>query len=172
MRKVRKAGRKILIMMTTMAVLMSAFGLTSMAAEDSIPESTEGEVEVLEAVLVEDMDLSSGISPYTMLASCIISVGRESDGMHISISTGSVGTASVLGVKDVKVWKKIGYNKWNLVAVSDGAEASKCATMGISLVYKGAELGATYKITCVHYGDVDGYTDFANDSGAFVYNFD
>lgn len=172
MRKMRRAGRKLLTMMTTMVVLMSAFGFTSMAVEDGVSESTGGEVEVLEAVLIEDMDLSSEISPYTMLASCIISVGRESDGMHIEISTGSVGTASVLGVKDVKVWKKIGYNKWELVAVSDGAEASKCTTMGISLVYKGAEQGETYKITCLHYGNVDGYTDFANDSGAFVYNFD
>lgn len=172
MRKAKKAGRKFLTMMTMVAVLVSACGFTSMAAEDGVLESTEGEVEVLDAVLVEDMDLSSEVSPYTMLASCIISVGRESDGMHIEISTGSVGTASVLGVKDVKIWKKIGYNKWELVAVSSGGEASNCGTMGISIVYKNAVQGATYKITCVHYGNVDGYTDFANDSGAFVYNFD
>ncbi len=171
MRKMRKAGRKILVMMTLMAVLVSGFGFTSMAAEEGVSEGTGGEVEVMEAVLVEDTGLSSETSPYTMLASCIISVGRESDGMHISISTGSVGTASVLGVKDVKVWKKTGRDKWELVAVSDGGEAYKCVSMGISLVYKGAVQGVTYKITCVHYGNVDGYIEGENDSGEFVYNF-
>ena len=171
MRKVRKAGRKFLTMMTAVTMLVSAFGFTSMAAEDDMSESSLGEVEVLEAVLIEDIELSPGISPYTMLADCMISVGRESDGMHIEISTGSVGTSSVLGVKDVEIWKKIGRDKWELVAISSGGEASKCTTMGISIVYKNAVQGATYKITCVHYGNVDGYHEFANDSGEFVYNF-
>ena len=58
MRKMRRAGRKLLTMMTMLAVLVSAFGFTSMAAEDGASEGTGGEVEVMEAVLVEDMDLS------------------------------------------------------------------------------------------------------------------
>lgn len=174
MRKVKKVGSRFLAVLATAVLSIGSSGFTSMAAEVDIMESAiEGhqDIKVLEATVIEDMDVSLEISPYTMLASCIISVGEESDGMHIGISTGTVGTASVLGVKDVKIWKKNKYGNWDLVAISSGGEAYNRSNMGVSIVYPDAVKGATYKITCVHYGNVNGYEEGENDSGAFVYDF-
>lgn len=92
--------------------------------------------------------------------------------MHIDISTGVVGTASVLGVKDIKIWKKTWYGGWDLVATSSGGESYNRTLTGVSILYANAVKGATYKITCVHYGNVDGYIEGENDSGAFVFNFE
>lgn len=174
MRKMKRAGQRILSVLTMTALLLGASGFTSMAAEIDIPGNfTEegGEVEVLEATVVDNEDLSSEISPYTMLSSCMISVGEESDGMHIGISTGTSGTASVLGVKDIKIWKKNSKGNWDLVAISSGGEATNRAIVSVNIVYANAVKYATYKITCVHYGNVDGYVEGANDSGEFVYDF-
>lgn len=175
MRKVKKVGQKFLSVLATVLLSVEVSGFISMAAETSTLENSMEqyqEVVVLEATVVEDMDLSSGIDPRTMLTSCIISVGEESDGMHIDISTGTVGTASVLGVKDIKIWKKTWYGGWDLVATSSGGESYNRSTTGVMIVYPGAVKGATYKITCVHYGNVNGYTEGENDSGAFVYDFE
>ena len=175
MRKLKKVGQRFLCVLATVIVGLGVSGFSSFAAETGVLENALEEhpdVVVLEATVVEDIDLSSGSSPYTMLADCIISVGEESDGMHIGISTGTVGTASVLGVKDVKIWKKTWYGGWDLVATSKGGESYNRSTMGVSIVYPGAVKGATYKITCVHYGNVNGYTEGENDSGEFVYDFE
>nr|WP_296487793.1 hypothetical protein [uncultured Acetatifactor sp.] len=175
MRKVKKVGQRFLSVLVTVLLSVEISGFISMAAETGALENSleqYQEVAVLEAIVVEDMDVSSEIDPYTMLASCIISVGEESDGMHIGISTGTVGTASVLGVKDVKIWKKTWYGGWDLVATSKGGESYNRSNMGVSIVYPGAVKGATYKITCVHYGNVNGYTEGENDSGEFVYDFE
>ncbi|WP_276950656.1 hypothetical protein [Acetatifactor muris] len=174
MRKVKKVGQRFLGVLLTVLLSVEASGFISMAAETDVLENAMDEyhdVVVLEAVVVEDLELSSGSSPYTMLADCMISVGEESDGMHIDISTGTVGTASVLGVKDIKIWKKNWYGGWDLVATSKGGESYNRSTTGVMIVYPGAVKGATYKITCVHYGNVNGYTEGENDSGEFVYDF-
>lgn len=172
-KKVRKVKQVILSL--AMAVLLAGTaGFSSMAAEAGAltkDSEEEDEVEVLYATLIEDIESSSGISPYTMLADCIIGVSCASDGMHIDISTGVVGTGSVLGVKDVKIQKKTWYGGWKTVAVSDGREATDRGTMGISLLYENAEKGATYRISCIHYGDVNGYTEFENVTGEIVFTY-
>ncbi|SOY27447.1 hypothetical protein AMURIS_00151 [Acetatifactor muris] len=169
MRKVKR----LLSVAVMVTLLVSTSGFVSNAAEtDRLVSDVEKNVEVLEATVVEDIDLSSEMSPYTMLTECIISVTGDSQGMHIGISTGAVGKASVLGVKDVKIWKKTWYGGWDLVATSSGGESENRSIMGISILYANAVKGATYKITCVHYGNVDGYIEGENDSGAFVFNFE
>ncbi len=174
MKKVVKKVQKIFGVLVIVAFLGETFAFTSMAAEAnyvSEPLNKNAEVEMLEAVVVEGYDWSSGISPYTMLADCTIGVSGASDGMHIDISTGTVGKASVLGVKDVKIYKKNWYGGWDYVAYSSGGEAKDCGTILINILYANAVKDATYKITCVHYGDVDGYTEGSNDSGAFVFTY-
>lgn len=174
MKKVVKRMQKILGVLVMVTLLGEMLGFTSMAAgANNLPELPDEsiEVEVLEATIIEDFDWSTGISPYTMLADCIIGVSGASDGMHIDISTGTVGKASVLGVKDVKIYKKTWYGGWDYVAYSSGGEAKDCGTILINILYANAVKDATYKITCVHYGNVDGYTEGSNDSGAFVFTY-
>lgn len=171
-KKVVTMGKRVLGMLGAIALIAGNLGFTSVAAvSDDLSMDGDAEVEVMEAVLIEDTDLPGGVMPYTMLADCIITASKCSEGMAIDISTGVVGKASVIGVKDVKVKKKTWYGGWETVAVSDGREAYNRTNMGISLIYKGAEEGATYKITCVHYADVNGYIEHTNDGSEFVYNF-
>ena len=162
--------KRILSVFVLAALFAELPGFTSQAA--GISEREESiEVEVLEAKVLDDLEWNSGIVPRTMLVDCMINVGRKSDGMHIDVMVGTVGTASVLGVKDIKIWKKNSKGKWELVAVSDGGECYNSAIGGVTITYANAVVGATYKITCVHYGDVNGMEECDNDSGEFVYNF-
>lgn len=162
--------KKVLCVFVLMAVFADVFAFESQAAETSEAEESI-EVEVLEAKVLENVEGNSGIAPQTMLVECMINVGRKSDGMHIDITVGTVGTASVLGVKDIKIWKKNSRGNWELVATSNGGEEYNSASSGVTIRYANAVVGATYKITCVHYGDVNGMEECDNDSGEFVYNF-
>jgi len=150
-----------------LALLTGTSEFTCLAAEDTGKEVEENLPEILEAEVITEME---ELMPYTMLAQCIISVSGDKDAMYIDISTGAVGTASVIGVKDIKIQKKVWYG-WSTVAICDGAESHDHTMMGISIPYANAEKGATYRITCIHYADVDGYIEGENDTGAFVYDF-
>ncbi len=174
MKNVSKICREIFGVMMMALLLVSYMGGTSMAAESiGLPDVSEEntKIEVLEAKIIENIEISSEISPYTMLASCIITTRGASDGMHIDISTGTVGIASVLGVKDVKIYKKTWYGGWDLVAVCSGGESYDRGSMGISILYENAVKDAKYKITCIHYGDVNGYIEGENDSGEFTFTY-
>ncbi len=168
------SGYRFLSMLVVTALFAGLAKFSSFAMEEKV--FTVGlqecsEVEVLEATIINSFDLPSEIMPYTMLADCIITASGDSDGMHIDISTGSVGTASVLGVKDIKIYKKNWYGGWDLVAVCSGGESYNRVSMGLSILYENAVKDATYKITCIHYGDVDGYIEGENDSGPFVFTY-
>lgn len=175
MRKKRNVVRIMQGVVNKIFILVLAFslsGFTCLAAEPAnIQPEMDGEVEELEAKIIEDIDFSSEIIPYTMLVHCKISVSGDDEGMHIDIATGAVGVASVLGVKDVKIQKKTWYGGWKTVATSSGGESKDRSTMGITILYGNAEKDATYRILCVHYADVDGYTECDNDSGSFVFTY-
>ncbi len=174
MGKMKRAVKKILGVLVLTALLAETSGFASVAAgTDNLPRQGDGEieVEVLEASIVEDFDWSFDINPYTMLTDCTIGVSGASDGMHIDISTGTVGRASVVGIKDVKIYKKTWYGGWDYVAYSSGGESYDRTSILINILYENAVKDATYKITCIHYGNVDGYTEGSNDSGAFVYTY-
>ena len=162
--------QKILGVLVMVAFFAEVPGFVSQAAETGETEKNI-EVEVLEAKVIEEVEWNSEITPRTMLVDCMINVGRKSDGMHIDVTVGTVGTASVLGVKDIKIWKKNGYGKWDLVAISNGGESYNSASGGVTITYANAVVGATYKISSVHYGDVDGYIEGEIETGEFVYNF-
>ncbi len=104
----------------------------------------------------------------TMLTNCFILYACTDEGIDVDISTGAARTASVLGVKDIKIQKKVWYG-WSTVASSDGYEIYNSASSGCSFVYTGAEEGETYRISCVHYGTVDEYTEVENETEPFVY---
>ena len=164
--------RKVVQMMMSIAVMAALlagnFQMISQAAEKEDVAIMDETPEVLEAkiIAVED-DI---IMPYTSLAQCIISISGHDDGMYIDITTGSVGRASVIGIKDIKIERKFWYG-WSLVATCSGCESYDHSMVGICITYDNAVKDATYRITCVHYADVDGYTEGVNDTGAFVYTY-
>ena len=104
----------------------------------------------------------------TMLQGNTIVIGEENGNLVIEATTGATERASVLGVKDIKIYKKVWYG-WKEVATSDGGEAQDCVRMGVKIRCTNAERGTTYKATCVHYGNVDGYSEVSNESASYVF---
>lgn len=128
-------------------------------------------VEELELKLVENPEIGeSGPSTRTMLMNCYIIYSCSADGISATLHTGTTQTASVLGVKDVKVEKLCWYG-WDTVASAEGLESSNSPVMECSFTYSSAEYGKTYRISCTHYGNVDGYAEVESVTSSFVYQY-
>ena len=111
----------------------------------------------------------------TSLSDCIISVGFSSEGMDIDIMTTTNATVPVVGIKDIRVEQKVWYG-WKLVAVSSGAEVTDSDGLSVHVVFKGAIKDKTYRVTCVHYADleydgVEEYTECYANTGEFVFTY-
>lgn len=164
MKRVKKGLSLVMVCM----MLVCSAGIEAFAAENT--EGNSGEVVVLEAE-VTPLEWDSDISTYaTVFRDATIDVSRDTNGMLIEISTIMNGTASIVGVKDVVIKHKVWWG-WETAATSTGGSVSNNSGMSCSLLYRGAVQGDSYRITCVHYGDVDGYRELPNDSGDFKYNF-
>jgi len=163
--KMKRVIRMVMSLVMIATVLMGNIEFTCLTAQAAGVEEMEEAPEILESRVIED-----GPMPYTMLAQCIISVSGDENAMYIDITTGAVGTASVIGIKDVKIMRKFWYG-WKTVAVSSGGETNDHSMALICITYDNAVKGATYRITCVHYADVNGYTEGVNDTGEFVYTY-
>ena len=94
----------------------------------------------------------------------------DSGEMLITIRTSTSNVASVIGVKDIVVYKK-GFLRWTEVATSSGGESYNVYGSTCINHYYGAVEGETYKISCTHYADVNGYHEFENETGDFKFNF-
>lgn len=163
----KKVLQMIMSVAVMVAILVGNSDFTCLAAE---AEDMEVLVEAPEVLEAEVIDIGEEAIPYTALAQCIISISGHDDGMYIDITTGAIGTASVIGVKDIKIERKFWYG-WSLVATCSGGEVNDRTMMLVCITYANAVKDATYRITCVHYGDVNGYTETPNDTGAFVYTY-
>lgn len=160
---------QLVISLALTAMFLACVPCTEVAAAETNVVDVD-KVEVLEATVYELPGDQINVGLRTMLAQCIISVSSSSEGMLVDITTGATGIASVIGVKDIKIQKKVWYG-WSTVAVSSGGEANDCASMGCSVLYTGAVKGETYRVTCVHYADVDGYEEGENNTGEFVFTY-
>ena len=86
----------------------------------------------------------------------------------MSFTTLSVEESTVIGVKDIKVQQKVWYG-WKTVLTSDGAENQNENMFMGELTYPDAEVGKTYRVTCIHYANYDVYEEVLNDTGAFKF---
>lgn len=152
------------------AFVMTEVPVAKVSAAAKTETASNQNVEILEAHLLSEEELANIPMMMTMLINTDITIAYRSDGMHIDITTGANDTASVLGVKDVKIQKKVWYG-WETVATSSGGEANNCTTMGVSIYYANAEYGATYRVSCVHYGNVNGYTEGTAVTDGYVYTY-
>ena len=127
----------------------------------------------VDALHVELMDMV-GVKPIeggakTALVNCEILFSKNASGLHVEITTGcGNGMASYLGVKDIKIEKKVWYG-WQTIATAAGAQQSNCSIMGLQFDYANVTAGETYRISCVHYGDYNGYHEVSGQTSAFVY---
>lgn len=122
-------------------------------------------VELEATITTYDLSSFEGIeSRSTTFTNTAIDIRFESDGMHIVIHTGTSMTASVIGVKDIEIQKKGIFGIWSTVATSTGGEAYNISNCAASLTYTGAVEGETYRVTCTHYADVDGYRELYHET--------
>ena len=113
----------------------------------------------------------SDVKPITTLFDCeIIMAFKMDEGLCMSFTTASIGIASVIGVKDIKVQQKMWYG-WKTVLASDGTEFYDCSSFGADLKYPDAIKDRTYRVICTHYADLDGYEEVVNDTGAFKFTY-
>ena len=96
-----------------------------------------------------------------------IDISFSADGMFVAVHTDMSKTASVVGAKDIKIQKK-GLFGWTTVATSTGGEAYNVGGCVVSLTYTGIEYEEIYRVTCVHYGNVDGYRELYHETEGFT----
>lgn len=168
--RVRKKVRKI----AALAFAVMLFGSAPMMeAEAAQQYNTRNEtVEKIDAVVKEisEEDFLKNSNVRTALYNCLINVGCSSDGMYVEFVVNADDTASVIGIKNIKIQKKVWYG-WKTVATSDGAEDYNAGMFACSILYSGAEYGETYRISCVHYANVNGYTELENEIDSFVFTY-
>ncbi len=166
----KRVLRKIICTICASLVLMNGFNSSKLVVCAAESEQ-ETKIDILQAELMENVDINlNQQNVRTMLVNCDIYVSFSEAGLHIEISTGSNGVASVLGIKDIVIMKKVWYG-WKTIATGNGGEAYDCTIMGLMIDYPNVEVGETYRITCTHYGTVDEYTEAENDTGGFVFQY-
>lgn len=138
-------------------IMISNFTIEVFAIEQN--SSVVEEVVQLEAEVTGYNQFYESVPYATTFVDASITISFDSEGMHIGICTGMNGIASVVGVKDVEVQHKTGWFTWETVAVSTGGESYNTTASLCSLVFQGAVKGESYRVKCVHYGNVDGYRE-------------
>ena len=161
----RKIQRKILAFVMTLAFAVSV-PMQGVQAEELTNEAVDSVVIVTNQ---EGCDTLS-INPITTMYDCEIIMAFKTEGLVMTFTTACYGTASVIGVKDIKVQQKMWYG-WKTVFTSEGAENKNENVFAGDLTYSGAEKGKTYRVLCTHYANVDVYEEYVNDTGAFKFTY-
>lgn len=157
--------KKLICYILVSCALMSAVSMNCYAAEE------QSEIEVMTAEAKAIMTIPYAQTRATVFTDAsIVATKGDAGEMLITIMTSTSGIASVIGVKDIVVYKK-GFLRWTEVATSSGAESYNAYGSTCEAHYYGAVEGETYKISCTHYANVDGYRELENESGDFKFNF-
>lgn len=165
-------GAKVKVIGMVLAAVLMAYvpGFNVMAAE----ATTESDVEVLHGELMNDIpetyySVNENLRATTFTNAEIIA-GFSSNGMLIEFITSTSKNASTIGVKNIVIQKKEWYG-WKTVATAEGGGETDSSLTGYQVLYKGAEKGATYRVTCTHYANVDGYRELNATSGELVCDY-
>ncbi len=161
-----KRQKKIIafIMIWTFAVCIPKQGVQAQ-------EVNTNDISVSEMILCQEQgNTVYGVQSRTTMYNCDITMAFRQEGLVMSFTTASLGTASVIGVKDIKVQQKMWYG-WKTVLTSDGAENQEDCIFAYNLTYSEAVKGKTYRVLCTHYANVDVYEEFENDTGAFKFTY-
>lgn len=168
----RRKVKRVLGFLFAAMTLVCMSGSQVFAAE-SIAEVDE-KIVFLQGELAENISLEQGDVNENLRATTFINAGVaiscSSEGLLLEFVTSTNKEASTIGVKDIVIQKKVWYG-WSTVAVAaDGGE--KNTSMSVyRVLYRDAVKGTTYRVTCNHYADVDGYRELADDTGEFVFTY-
>lgn len=157
---------------TIVAFLLALFFAVSAPAQEVQAEEYNENTTLTVVVANKTPEYDTyGVQPLTTLFNCqIIMAFRADEGLCMTFTTSSAGPAKVIGVKDIKVQQKVWYG-WKTVLVSDGTELYDSSIFAADLTYSDAIKDKTYRVTCTHYADYDGYEEAVNDTGAFKFTY-
>lgn len=102
------------------------------------------------------LEVSDNVRSTPSLTNCSVACSYSSQGMYIEIYTVCSHQSEEVGVRDVKIQKQVGVF-WSTVATSAGGSCADSVAYGGSLLYSGAEYGATYRVSTVHFAYCGGY---------------
>ena len=166
--KMKKKIKRIISLALT-AVCLAAVPCTEIAAAETNAVAVE-EVEVLEATVRALPGSENMPMLRTMFSQCFVTVECTSAGMIVEVRVGTTGVASYIGVKDIKIQKKVWYG-WSTVATSSGGEVADAIAMTCNVTYANAEKGETYRVLCTYYADVNGYDELEGSSNEVVFDY-
>lgn len=171
--KRKKNGKKGLhrvMGMALAAALLFGIPCSKAAAAEEEPQKREPvKLELTVYELQEDF-LEDRPTPRTMLIDCSVTFTSKSKGLCVDITTDATRMASVLGTKDIVLEEKTLLG-WVTVGIGDGYEVYNRSTSGCSFVYEDAVYNKKYRVSCTHYGNVDGYTEVAQTTDAYTYSY-
>lgn len=163
----RKIQKKIAAFIMTLVFAVSIPAQGAQAQEIYVNDIVIQELST--AYQTQESDTLS-IKPCTTMFNCEITMAFRKEGLVMDFTTACLGTASVVGVKDIKVQQKMWYG-WKTVLTSSGAENQNESVFACSLTYEEAIKDKTYRVMCTHYANVDVYEEFENDTGAFKFTY-
>lgn len=161
-----------MLSITFATMLLIALPLQTVQASENNDFNQEDVVE-LETYIIDFPELDSDyeISYYgTSFTKAKIDIAFSSRGMSVDFWVLMNKTASVVGIKDIKIQKK-SFLSWTTVATASGAEINDNIGCACSVLYDGAEQGSTYRVLCTFYGDTDGYRELAGQTDGYVCSY-
>ena len=162
-----------LIMAVLFLVCVPGNSVLAAAADAGVMEETDDEAPDITLVRfdVPNDFLTDQPMARTFLTNCSIIYSCSERGLVVDFITSASQVASVIGVKDIELEIKHWYG-WSCFYRSPGCENEDSDSIGCTLTYKNAKVGATYRISCVHYADVDGYVEVENETDGFEFKYD
>lgn len=132
-------------------------GLTVMAAENPDEKTSIVVTEDLSIREYPQIDATYGTMMISSdgFVSANIFLSYDSNGLLAQFSTAMTKQASVVGVRDIKIYQSVWYG-WKEVGKSGGGYATNIEVYACGVTYTGASAGETYKASCVHYATIDG----------------
>ena len=171
MSKKMRFWKRVVSLAFVAALLVATPAYKALATEEII--TVNPNVEVLEGTLLEQEEqYDPTIVPFatTSISRAAIVVSYSSKGMAIEISTSLNAPGSYVGVKDIKIQRKT-WLGWETVATSEGGQNTDTSASSINILYAGAQIGETYRVTCVHYGYYTMYIEHKNQSDGYLCSY-
>lgn len=168
----KKGLKKTLIVLCSIVLFSSnSIGLVAHA------EGKEDELTIREYQEPSGENIAAGIhnregnsgARAAMLDGCVIYVTVSESGVVASISTGATEVAKEIGVRDIKVQKKIN-GIWVTLVEHSGLHDYNDTDFAVDVTTGYAEKGAYYRVSCTHYAILsDGLHEIFNETKGICY---
>lgn len=161
-------------MMMVMVLLFTCNSMSVLAEEEIMilqleAESAWGMEEDSNVIYGQNNTHQNAFARAATIVNADLRVSCVSNGIRFEVATGTNVISSEIGVKNIKVQKKVWYG-WETVATSSGYDTDTDMYSGAS-TYTGAKKAETYRITCTHYAKGSGFNlSIENSTSDFIFN--